>query len=128
MPQIIGDLKMAKVFDGTADGTPFITDRPELPPGRERSEVLAYLRHAAVILRAAGLDVDQLDPARPKQVPMALLTDGFWIWDASVAYYLEAHDLPPEPEFLEYLRGRDFTYVAPTREQITAAADALRSQ
>ncbi len=72
MPQIIGDLKVAKIFDGT--------------------------------------------------------TDGSWIWDASVAYYLEAHDLPPEPEFLAYLRGRNFTYVAPTEEQITAAADALRSQ
>ncbi|ETA03049.1 hypothetical protein CcI156_02950 [Frankia sp. CcI156] len=128
MPLIRGDLKVAKVFDGTADGVPFIVDRLDLPAGRERSDFLAYLRQGAVIMRAAGLDVDQLDESREKRVPIALLTDGEWVWDASIAYYLEEHDLPPEPAFLDYLRGRDFTYVAPTEEQVSAAAAALRAR
>ena len=128
MPEAFGNIKIAKLFDGTQDGTPFAADRPKLPAGRERAAFLAYLCKGEVILRAAGLSVDRLDESRGKQVPIVFLTDGEWVWSASIAYYLEEHDLPPEPAFLDYLRGRDFTYVAPTEEQVSAAAAALRAR
>ncbi|EIV93150.1 hypothetical protein [Frankia sp. QA3] len=128
MPEVVGDVKIAKLFDGMRDGTPFVVDRPALPAGRERSDFLAYLRQGKVILRAAGLSVDRLDESRGQQVPIAYLTDGEWVWSASVAYYLVEHDLPPEAAFLAHVRDRNFAYVAPTPEQIEAAAAAIQAQ
>ncbi|MCK9878369.1 hypothetical protein MXD59_21785 [Frankia sp. Ag45/Mut15] len=128
MPEVINGFKIAKLFDGTRDGTPFVSDRPALPAGSERSKLLAYLDGGAVVLRAAGRSVDRLDASRGKSVPIAFHTDGEWVWSASVAYYLEEHELPPEPEFLHYLRSRDFRYVAPAKETIRSASLALESQ
>ncbi len=128
MPEVVGDVKIAKLFDGMREGTPFVADRPPLPAGRERSDFLAYLRQGKVILRAAGLSVDRLDESRGQQVPIVYLTDGAWVWSGSIAYYLEEHELPPEPAFLDYLRGRNFAYEAPTPEQVDAAAAAIRAQ
>ncbi|CAO5167535.1 conserved hypothetical protein [Frankia sp. AiPs1] len=128
MPDIRGEFRLANVFDGTADGVPYIIDRPLLPPGPERGRFLRYLNAGALVFRAAGLGTDQLEPNRGKQVPIVALTDGEWIWTASVVYYLEEHDLPPEPAFLEYLRGRDFRYEAPSKERVAAALAATRSR
>ncbi|MCM3922848.1 hypothetical protein ND748_14405 [Frankia sp. AiPs1] len=50
------------------------------------------------------------------------------MWSKSIAYYLEEHELPPEPAFLDYLRGRNFTYKPPTPEQVGAAAAGIRAQ
>ncbi|KQC39232.1 hypothetical protein [Frankia sp. ACN1ag] len=128
MPQILGGFKAANVFDGMTDGVPFIAARPPLPPGSEREKLLAYLKQGELILRAAGLSVDQLDPTRGQQVPIIVFTDGVWVWDASVAYYLTEHDLPPEPAFLDYLRGRDFRYEAPAEERVDAALAAIQAE
>ncbi|WP_163554244.1 hypothetical protein [Candidatus Frankia alpina] len=127
MPQILGDFKVANVFDGTTDGVPFIAGRSPLPPGSEREKLLAYLKQGEFILRAAGLGVDQLDPARGQQVPIIVFTDGTWVWDASIAYYLKEHDLPPESAFLDYLRSREFHYEAPTEERVDAALAAIQA-
>ncbi|MCM3922847.1 hypothetical protein ND748_14400 [Frankia sp. AiPs1] len=127
MPQILGDFKVASVFDGTTDGVPFIAGRPPLSSGSERAKLLAYLKQGELILRAAGLGIDQLDPARGQQVPIIVCTDGVWIWDASIAYYLTEHDLPPEPAFLDYLRSRAFQYEAPTEERTDAALAAIQA-
>lgn len=127
MPLIRGDIKMAKVFDGATEGIPFVADRPPLPPGSEREKVLAYLEKGMPIVRTVGFDVDLLDPERGQRVPMFLLTDGTWVWDASIAYYLKEHDLPPESAFLDYLRSRDFRYEAPTDERVDAALAAIQA-
>ncbi|WP_462166876.1 hypothetical protein, partial [Frankia sp. AiPs1] len=125
MPEFIDSFKIAKLFDGTRDGTPFVTERPPFPVGPERLKFLNYLDHGAVVLRAAGRSVDRLDSSRGKTVPITFHTDGEWVWSASIAYYLEEHDLPPEPEFLDYLRGRNFHYVAPAKERVKSAGRAL---
>lgn len=126
MPEIVGDFKVANVFDGRTDGRYFIRDRPPLPPGEIRDSVLAYLRQGAVLMMARSLDPDELDPARPDRVPVGLLTDGTWVWDASIAYYLAEHGLPPEPAFIEYLQGRNFHYEAPSRALFDAVQAAMR--
>lgn len=128
MPTIVQGFKRAKVFDGTQDGSPFVVDRPAVPPGPERTAIIGYLRQGKPILRAAGLAEDLLDTSRGEKVPMVYLTDGEWIWDAAIRYYLEQHDLPPEPEFVEYMRAKQFRYTAPTGEQVKAASKALRAR
>lgn len=126
MPEDSSAVRVAKVFDGTANDTPYVVDRAPLPIGPERSAFLEYLRQGEIVLRIMGLGIDQLDKSRGRKVPLVYQTDGEWIWGRAVAYYLEEHEVPPEPDFLEYLRARGFQYVTPTEERIEAAAEALK--
>ncbi|MEU5235104.1 hypothetical protein AB0G82_38625, partial [Streptomyces anulatus] len=63
-----------------------------------------YLDDAPVVLASRELVPDLLDPARPRQVPMAYQTDGRWVWSSSVAYYLRTHGVCPDLAFLAHIR------------------------
>ncbi len=127
MPEICGSFRLAKVFDGQRDGKYFFADRPPLSAGEELDRTLTYLRGGAILFVARSQSDDLIEPDRRRRVPIAVHTDGTWIWDASIAYYLTEHDLPPEPEFMAYLRARDFRYEAPSTERIQSALAATRS-
>ncbi|SNQ46528.1 conserved hypothetical protein [Frankia canadensis] len=118
---------IAHVFDGTNNGEYYVVDREPLPR-EQRDSVLAYLHQGENLMMARSLGEDRLDPSRGRQVPRGASTDGRWIWDASIAYYLREHELSPEPAFIAYLRERNFHYEAPTPEQVTAALAALQTR
>ncbi|ATE57452.1 hypothetical protein [Actinosynnema pretiosum] len=96
--------------------------RPRLHPD-ERQLVLSYLNNAVAVLTGRGLEVDRLDPAHPETVPSVFLTDGRWVWAGMIAYYLERHDLPPEPGLLAHIRSQ--RYLLPERVSSVARARAL---
>ncbi|REF35173.1 hypothetical protein [Thermasporomyces composti] len=45
----------------------------------------------------AGLARDVFDPDRGKVVPANTLTDGTWVWQDGMGYYLGKDGLAPEP-------------------------------
>jgi hypothetical protein len=120
--------RLAKLFDGMADGQPVIANRPTLTGSNERARILAYLDQGHLITRSNHLDIDRLDPARGSVVPTIFLSDGAWLWSAANSYYLREHELVPEHDFLEYLRSRDYTFRTPTKAELTRAAKALRDR
>ncbi len=67
MPEIVNGIKIANLFDGTRDGTPYVVDRPAPPTGSERAEFLTYLKKGKIVMRAAGQSVDRLDESRGKR-------------------------------------------------------------
>ncbi len=125
MPEIVGDVKIAKLFDGMDGEVPRVWDRGPFPPGEERSRFIEYLQQGVTILRVAGLAEDLLDPSRGRKVPLVYVTDGDWVWSLEIVYYLQEHDLPPEAEFVDYVRSRDFHYVEPSKDRVAAASRAL---
>ena len=90
-----------------AAGRPTGTGRPPLD-GAERSSVAGYLRSAPVVVAALGFDEDLLDPGRPEVVPLAIRTDGEWVWPESDGYYADRYGLAPEPEFVAHVRRRGY--------------------
>ncbi|KJE22122.1 hypothetical protein FF36_03554 [Frankia torreyi] len=119
--------KIAGVY-GTVDGRPDFGDRETLPVGEERIAVLGYLNSGEFLLRTTGRTEDVVDPSRGKVVPISFRTDGNWIWTDSIAYYLEAYGLAPQPEFLAHIRDREYRYVRPVEEQIGLAGDVLQER
>lgn len=114
-----GELRIAKPFDSFApDGTP-VVNRPEVPEG-EWDAVVRYLEQAPIVLAARGFDVDVLDPARPRRVPLTYHTDGTWVWSGAVGYHLRVHGVPPEPELVAHIRSGGF--------QVPEVSDEVRSQ
>ncbi|HET8643401.1 MAG TPA: glycohydrolase toxin TNT-related protein [Pseudonocardiaceae bacterium] len=111
--------RTASVFDGTgADGRPLV-DR-KLLDQTEAGHVLAYLESAPVVLASQDLGPDQVDRGRGQQVPLTWQTDGEWLWPGSVPYYLRTYALPPDHDFLDHIRQRQ--YRAPSVDPATRRA------
>jgi hypothetical protein len=85
----------------------------------------AFLGGGAVVLHAPGLREDRLDPSRTASVPLGYVTDGEWIWPLELAYYLEEHDILPQPELLDHARARQYRAGEPTKAQLAAASQLL---
>lgn len=96
---------------------------PDWPEIKDR--VVAYLAAAPAIAVARSRE-DDLISGQSFVVPLAMVTDGTWIWPAAVEYYAQEHDLAPEPEFLQHLRDARFTLPDLAPEQVSAATAALR--
>lgn len=120
-PAGAGVPRRAKVFDGTNPGTglPVVT-RPQLRDG-EAPRVLAYLKAGPVVLFAHSYAEDAYYPEKAPAVPLTFATDGAWVWPGAVAYYLERYEMPPEGEFLEHIRARNYEPPEVSEQELEAA-------
>lgn len=75
-------------------------------PDAEVAAVAAYLEAGAPVLATTARTDDVVEPGRGRVVPMTWYTDGHWVWSGSVAHYLRAYRLAPEPDFLAHIRSR----------------------
>lgn len=100
------------------------TDRPRLD-AETAARVVAYLEQGTVLVRISGWRDDVLAPGAGR-VGMSISTDGGWIWDASLRYYVEHHLLSPGTEFLDYLSARNFAPRHPSVAEIAEARATLR--
>jgi hypothetical protein len=121
-------MRIARLFDGQdANGEwAFAPDHPRIDGQDERARIAGFLRGGTVILRVPGSDVDRVEPANGRIVPMSTFTDGTWIWGDALRYYVETHGVAPEQDFLAHIVAHE--YVAPTPDEPTcrAAFDQLR--
>jgi hypothetical protein len=120
------ELPIAKPFDGSEpDGTPIVR-RPAVPQ-EDREALAGYLEKAPIILAARSSSEDVMDPRRALSVPMTYHSDGTWIWPGAVAYYLRAHDVPPEPELVAHVRANGFELPDVPEPVLSAALKHLYS-
>ncbi|MEV5824922.1 hypothetical protein AB0L25_05040 [Spirillospora sp. NPDC052242] len=102
-----GTLFQAKPYDSTGpDGRP-VVDRPPVPDAL-RDPLVRYLESAPVVLAAHSYDTDLLADDRRAAVPLTFHTDGTWVWQGSVAYYLKTYGLPPEPALVAHVQAAGF--------------------
>ncbi|MFG2042852.1 SUKH-3 domain-containing protein [Dactylosporangium sp. NPDC048998] len=122
-PGEMDGFRLARVFQ-----TPGEDCQPRLDPARgrltddaQRRKVLEFLESGTVILDTGTRSTDLLEPTRRLAVPGVFRTDGRWIWDGSVAFYLRWHLVPPEPDFLAHITARGYR-PEPVDETVVAAA------
>ena len=82
---------------------------PGTLPDDLREPVAAYLAGAQAILVAPGTMSDPLDPDGTAEIPIAILTDGAWIWDSSWPVLVRAHAVAPPAEFLSHMAANGYT-------------------
>ena len=56
--------------------------------------------------------------------PDVLWTDGEWIWNDSLTYFVKKYRIASADDFMRYLRRRDFEPRRPTEAEIKAAWEA----
>jgi hypothetical protein len=125
--EVAGRFRRARIFDHRdSDGRP-VVNRPPVPEA-EVQAVLNYLNNGYVALAGRGFDPDLFDPNGARNVPAAHLTDGAWIWTASVPHYLTKHGVPPEPDLVAHIRANGFTPPLLDEETKDAAYLALTGE
>ncbi|CAO5186934.1 conserved hypothetical protein [Frankia sp. AiPs1] len=112
----------------TIDGRPSFANHERVADATERARLLAYLNAGRLLLSTSARSEDVTDPGRGKVVPMSIRTDGSWIWNDALAYYLEAHGIGPQAAFLTHIRGRGYLFTTPTKEQLDAAQKVLQER
>lgn len=100
-------MRMATVWDKIDEnGRPAIAaDHPTVDPDEQRRFV-DYLSAATVVLRTPSLAEDVVDPSKGACVPQLYATDGDFVWDGALVYYLRTYALTPDQEFVTHLRER----------------------
>jgi hypothetical protein len=96
----------------------------------DKLKLVEYLVGGFPLEGTSARTPDLLDPQAPAQVPSGWRTDGTWIWQAALSYYVNKYGVAPESQFLEHVRERDFELAEPSAEQVQEALvwiDALRS-
>jgi hypothetical protein len=126
-PGEMDGFRIARVFDTpTDDGQPRVDEaRGRVTDEVERRRLLEFLESGAVILDTGTRATDMLQPRRQLAVPGVFRTDGTWIWDASVAYYLRWHLVPPEPDFLAHISASRYRPEPVSGEVVATARRAL---
>jgi hypothetical protein len=118
-------LRIADVYDGLdpASGPYFRPDRDRIADAAERDRVVGYLRDGVVVLRGTDRDPDALDPSRGNVVPGSFRTDGSWVWNDALTYYVREHGIAPDPEFYAHLIANGYHCPEPGPN---AAREAVR--
>jgi hypothetical protein len=102
-------LRRVAVFDGYDEqGRPVVTARK--PVAQEELAMLRqYLENAPVVVASQNTDTDRLDPNSTVGVATNWHTDGTWLWPDAVGFYLAQYGVPPQNEFADHIRQRQFT-------------------
>lgn len=117
--------RIARVFDGALDGVPFyLPNHPRLTPA-ERAEPLAYLAAGTALLMTTASEPDFVEPSRGEVVPMNFRTDGTWVWNDALAYYLAEYGLAPEPAFLAAMEAAGWVCPTPDIEVVERTLEEL---
>lgn len=109
---------------GPAGAMTIAADHPRLDPDLA-DRVVEYLTQGHVLVRISDWGDDVLAPGQGL-VGRSILTDGEWVWDESLIYYVARHRLSPGQEFLDYLTRRDFVPRVPTASELEAVREILR--
>lgn len=120
-------MQRAKLFDGIdSAGRPYVDPERAEIDGEFRTRVLEFLQGGRLVLRTTFRDTDRIEPERGRVVPTSTFTDGDWVWNAAVAYYLRVHGIAPDPEFLEHIVERDFNASTASDAEVSSALQLLR--
>lgn len=85
------------------------SDGPQVVPlPSEARDVAAYLRQAAVVVAASGMQTDRRDPQKGQVVPIGIVTDGSLVWPMEILYYYETYGDELSSELLANARRNGF--------------------
>ncbi|OLF17642.1 hypothetical protein [Actinophytocola xanthii] len=98
-------ITVARVFDGAGAGGPwFAPDHELVVDPAERARLLDFLGGGELVLAADSLGTDIVTGAAAA-VPASLRSDGRWVWSDAAGYYLDRHQLAPDPGLAEHAMG-----------------------
>ena len=91
--------------------------------------LVEYLRQGCVLAAGAGLaEDDLLDPNVRRVTSQDLLTDGHWLWDAALPYYVAKYHVRLQEEFVRDAEARGFIPPDLTHVQLVEISEMFFEQ
>lgn len=81
-------------------------------------EIVAYLRGGAT-LATTGRMADDVISSEEDIAPLAILTDGEWMWPADLAYYVETYHVRLPQDFIEHIASQGWEPPSLSRAQLS---------
>ena len=119
--------RMARVFDGESpSGAPWFSPRRRriVEPAR-RTRIATYLSTARLVVRTTARAEDPLRTVSGPVVPLNWRTDGVWVWQEALAYYMVTAGIAPELALLCHIEEQRHPADV-TDEAAQRAADLVR--
>jgi hypothetical protein len=118
----MSDFRLAKTFDGVDPKSgPYFSGRSIVVDPEEKRRLIAYLDGAPLIRHAPGFTIDEVDQSKGEVVPIGTATDGVWIWDIEISYYLKTYGYAPDPEFYEHIKAQNYQVSTPSEATLLEA-------
>ncbi|MFC3452619.1 hypothetical protein [Amycolatopsis speibonae] len=123
------EIKVARIFDEVdpETGPRFEPDRAKITDEDTRNALISYLGSGTALLVTTAMLEDVVDTAQGAVVPTSFRTDGTWVWTDAVAYYLEHHQLAPDPELVAHIEAAGGPPSAVDSVALGRAMEALKS-
>ena len=104
-PDEVDGFRFARADDGVEpDGAPhYAPERGYITDPDERDRLLTFLTGGTLVLATDWADADRIDPTRQFAVRREYRSDGTWVWNFAVEYYLRWHNVAPEPPFRRWI-------------------------
>jgi hypothetical protein len=120
----------ARLYDGFFEsGEPYFSaDHPRTYDQAERERLGQFLGGGSYIQATTARGIDRFDPTRGRVTPIAVVTDGSWIWAAAMEYYVREYGILPEPEFVKHIAECNFVAKKPSEAECQAASEVLAAQ
>jgi len=104
----------------------FITDTNSKVDEETARLLYDYLTDAYWVLSTGYLESDLLDSSKGRVVPISWVTDGQWLWNDEVGYYVKHYLLSPGREFIDHCKSNNWKPPKPHPDQIAEALDMLQ--
>jgi hypothetical protein len=76
-------------------------------PTTNKAQVVAYLRGATTFISSPGSDDDVFDSTK-RAGSASVMTDGTFVWQKTLAYYVENYDVALSPDFEQHMARNDW--------------------
>jgi hypothetical protein len=63
-----------------------------------------YLRGGSTVVASGVMVDDMLEPRNKRVAPLAIVTDGVWVWPAELAYYVKTYRCELPEAFVDHMR------------------------
>lgn len=83
-----------------------------------RRSLVQILETAPVVRGTTATIIDLIEPDRGEVVGLSIRTDGKWLWNDSVLYYLREHNITPPDDFVQYYTSRGFAPRIPSDAEL----------
>ncbi len=119
-----GSPRLARVFDGQSpSGTPwFSPNRLRILESYRRERLATYLTEGRLVIRATARMADPLRHQGDRVVPLNYRTDGIWVWQESLAYYVRALGVAPELDLLCHIEEAGFRLPSAVPDHLVSLA------
>lgn len=120
-------ISVVPLYDGLdpVTGPYFGPDHDRIGDQAERDRIADFMRDGTVVVRTTALDEDVVDRARGSVVPGSFRTDGTWLWNDGLAYYVREHGIAPPADFYSHVIACGYRCPRPGRAVVRDAAQVL---